>query len=192
MADILAALPPGTILAPGLYGATGAGRIALRAIPMEACTLVAGRNRVAVVARAREAFGVDLIDAPRRSGHGDATFIGVGPGRWLVLSATPDLAGRLEAAFAPEASAFEQSGGLVVLEGEGSAMRSLLAKLVPLDLDDTIFSAEDAATTTAAHVNLTLWRHGEGWRFAVGRSYLPAFLRAFACAAAEYGLDWAG
>jgi len=189
MTDFLATLPLGKPLPPGLYGAENPERIALRRVAADACTLVAGRDRNAVIEKAK-GLGVDLVDGPRRSG-GDMAFIGVGPGRWLVLSPDQSLLDRLETVFAPEASVFAQGGGLVVLDASGPATGAVLSKLVPLDVE--IFSVGRAATTTAAHVNLTLWRHDDThWRFAVGASYLAAFLRAFACAAAEYGLDWVG
>ena len=72
-------------------------------------------------------------------------------------------------------------------------MDALLAKLAPIDLHPDVFPVGAAATTAAAHVNLTFWRcEGGAWRFVVGRSALAAFLRLFSCAAAEFGLDWAG
>jgi len=187
MADVLANLPLGKPLPPGLYGAENGARVVLRAIALDVCTLVAGGNRALVIESAKK-LDVELVDGPRLSGGESLAFVGTGPGRWLVLSPKNGLAARLEAALT-EASVFEQGGGLVVLEASGPAVGAVLAKLVPLDLEK--FADGDAATTTAAHINLTLWRR-DGWRFAVGRSYLPAFLRAFAGAAAEYGLDWTG
>jgi methylglutamate dehydrogenase subunit D len=192
MADCLAALPLGKTLAPGRYGADRPGPVTLRSAPADVCTLVAGSDPNAVIGKARAAFATDLRDAPRRSGGGDIQFVGTSPGRWLVLSTAAGLADRLEAAFAPDASVFEQGGGLVVLEAGGEAMRAVLAKLVPLDLHPAVFGDDAAATTTAAHINVTMWFQDSRWRFAVGRSYLAAFLRAFAFASAEYGLDWAG
>lgn len=193
MPDFLASLPLGKKLPPGHYGAEGAGAATLRLVATDACTLVAGRDRPAVIAKARSGLAVELHDAPRRAAVGGVEFIGTGPGRWLVLSEAAGLKQELEAAFAPEASVFEQGGGLVVLEAAGTSIRDVLAKLVPLDLHPAVFTLGDAATTTAAHVNLTLWlQQAERWRFAVGRSSLAAFLRAFACAAAQFGLDWAG
>jgi sarcosine oxidase subunit gamma len=190
MADFLATLPLGKLLPPGRHGAETFDSIALCRLPVDACTLVAGRDRAAVIARAKS-LGADLCDGPRRSAGENVAFVGVGPGRWLALSKLSGLAERLEAAFAPEASVFAQGGGVVVLEASSAATRAVLAKLVPLDLER--FALGEAATTTAAHINLTLWRHHEDhWRFVVGRSYLAAFLRALAGAAAEYGLDWTG
>jgi sarcosine oxidase subunit gamma len=194
VAEFLASLPLGKILPAGLYGASGAGVI-LRTIAAQACVLVAGRDSAAVIAKARSAFAIELCDAPRLSAGGGIEFIGLGPGRWLVLSAQGDFAGdlatRLEAACEPEGSIFDQSGGLVILEAEGKDIGAVLAKLVAIDLHPSVFAVGAAATTTAAHVNLTLWLYEEGrWRFALGRSYLAAFLRAFSCSAAEFGLDW--
>lgn len=192
MADFPASLPLGKKLPPGFYGARNREAARLRLVSTDACTLVAGRDRGAVIAKARAAFAIDLQDAPRRSAAEGLDFVGVGPGRWLVLSEAGGLARKLEAAFAPEASVFEQGGGLVELEASGP-MRGALAKLVPLDLHPSVFKPGDAATTTAAHVNITLWLERDDlWRFAVGGSLLPAFLRAFACASLEFGLDWDG
>jgi methylglutamate dehydrogenase subunit D len=193
MADYLASLPLGKLLPPGRHGLPGAPGIRLKTISADACTLVAGRNLPEVIAKAREALSVGLTDGPRRSAGAGIDFIGIGPGRWLAVAPETGLAQRLEAALAPAASIFEQGGGLVLLEAEGAAIESVLAKLAPLDLHPDVFPVGAAATTTAAHVNMTFWRcDGGTWRFAVGRSYLAACLRLFSCAAAEFGLDWTG
>jgi sarcosine oxidase subunit gamma len=193
MAEFLASLPLGKLLPVAHYGLPGASGIRLKTFSAHACTLVAGRDLQAVIAKAREAFSIELKDGSCRSAGNGAEFIGVGPGRWLALAPENGLAQRLEAALAPAASIFDQGGGLVILEAEGGSMDGVLSKLAPLDLHPDVFPVGAAATTTAAHVNITLWRcDGGAWRFAVGRSYLAAFLRLFSSAAAEFGLDWAG
>jgi sarcosine oxidase gamma subunit len=65
-----------------------------------------------------------------------------------------------------------------------------LAKLVPLELDALPVGA--AATTNVAHINVTLWWTADAVCFALGLSFLAAFLRAAASAAAEYGFDRLG
>lgn len=193
MADFLASLPLGKLLPPGHHGFLGAPEIRLKMVAADACTLVAGGDLPAVIAKASDAFSVELMDGPRRSAGAGIEFIGIGPGRWLALAQETGLAQRLEAALAPAASIFEQGGGLVLLEAEGGAIDRVLAKLAPLDLHPDVFPVGGAATTTASHVNMTFWRcEGAIWRFAVGRSFLAAFLRLFSCAAAEFGLDWTG
>jgi sarcosine oxidase subunit gamma len=160
-----------------------------------AAILVAGRGQGSVVSLNAEAFfGVPLADGPR---CGVATsdsveFIGVGPGRWLVLGEgeSERLIQRLEAAFAPLASIVDQSGGLVLFEASGGKIAETLPKFIAIDIDPSAFQDGAAATTTAAHVNMTLWRVGpDRWRFAVGRSYVAAFLRILVFAAAEFGLE---
>ena len=134
MADFLASLPLGKLLPPGHHGFPGVPGIRLKTISADACTLVAGRDLPAVIAKAREALSVELTDGPRGALGAGIDFIGIGPGRWLALAPETGLAQRLEAALAPAASIFDQGGGLVLLEAEGGAMESVLAKLAPLDL----------------------------------------------------------
>ena len=193
MADLLASLPLGKQLPPGPFGAPGTAGVILHSTPLSACTLVAGRDKAALRTAIAARFGLEPDDAPKYCASETAAFIGTGPGHWLVLSAHDDLFARLEQAAGAAGSVFEQSGGLVVLEAAGPDLPRALAKLIPLDLDPSAFPVGTAATTNAAHINVTLWKPNEGrFAFAVGRSFFAAFLRAFACAAAEFGLDWRG
>jgi methylglutamate dehydrogenase subunit D len=188
VADFLAHLPLGHILPPGAYGAAGAAGVRLRRQTRQAATLVAGRDRAALNAAVAKAFGVALIDAPQVSTGDDIAFVGIGPGRWLVLSQNAGLRLRLERAVGASGSAFEQSGGLVVLEAGGPALPDVLAKLVALDLDPGVFPIGAAATTNVAHINVTFWKTAPGEvSFALGSSFVSAFLRVIAAAAAEYG-----
>lgn len=193
MADLLANLPLGTLLPVGRHGAPGSAGIVLSTRPLAAATLVAGRDRSAVATALEAAFGLAPVDAPRHVAAGNLAFVGTGPGRWLVLSEGADLAARLTAVVGPSASVFDQSGGMVVLSLEGAALSRLIEKLVPLDFDPAAFPVGSAATTTLAHVNVTLWTETEGTLcIAVGRSYFAAFLRGLLSASAECGLDWRG
>jgi sarcosine oxidase subunit gamma len=188
--DVLADLPLGRILPPGSYGAAGPG-VVLAQARREAATLAAGRDGAALRAAVSSAFAASLIDAPCVSAGQGVEFVGVGPGRWLALSERPGLNERLERAIGEAGSAFEQSGGLVVCQASGPALALWLAKLVPLGLDALPVGA--AATTNVAHINVTLWRTAPGAIcFALGLSFLAAFLRAAASAAAEYGFEWRG
>lgn len=193
MAELLADLPLGRILPVGPFGAPGPAGVVLRTLTRSTCALVAGRDRAALFAALKASVGVDLADAPNVFAAPDAEFIGTGPGCWLVLSQRSDLFALLERAAGAAGSIFEQSGGLVILEAAGADLPRALAKLIPLDLHPRVFPAGAAATTTTAHVNLTVWRADEEhWRFSVARSYFAALLRAFASAAAEFGFGWRG
>jgi sarcosine oxidase subunit gamma len=192
VADVLNSLPVSRRLPAGHYGALASG-VSASEIFRAAATLIAGRGQGGlVVETARSALSVELVDGPRCAFSEGAEFIGIGPGRWLVTSEGDGeaLTQRLDAAFAPQASVVDQSGGLVVFEASGARLAETLPKFVAIDLDESIFPVGAAATTTAAHINLTLWRVGpEIWRFAVGRSYAAAFLRLLAVSAAEFGFE---
>ena len=196
MADVLHSLPVSRRLPAGRYGATNAiPGVVVAELARAAATVVAGRAQGSSTGlNAEAAFGVRLADNPRCVVAGGAAveFIGIGPGRWLVLGEgeSEALTQRLEAAFAPQASIIDQSGGLVIFEASGEKIAETLPKFIQIDIDHSVFPIGAAATTTAAHVNLTLWLVGpDRWRFAIGRSYAAAFLRILAVAAAEFGFE---
>ena len=194
MADVLKNLPASRMLASGRYGAsTGAAGVVAHEIMRASATLIAGRGQTAAVVQAAStAFGVELCDLPRRVESGAMEFIGVGPGRWLVFDDGDGdaLADKLQSAL-PRASVVDQSGGLAVFDVGGTKLAATLPKILSIDIDAAAFPVGAAATTTAAHINLTIWRTGaENWRCAVGRSYAPAFMRMLAVAAAEFGLAY--
>jgi sarcosine oxidase subunit gamma len=196
VADLLDSLPVSRRPPAGRYGAEDAiPGVVVAEIFRAAAILLAGRGQGSVVSLDAEAFfGVPLADEPRCvvAAAAAVEFIGVGPGRWLVLGEgeSEGLIQRLEAAFAPQASIVDQSGGLVLFEASGRKIAETLTKFIAIDVDPSVFPIGVAATTTAAHVNMTLWLAGpDRWRFAVARSYVAAFLRIFVFAAAEFGLE---
>jgi methylglutamate dehydrogenase subunit D len=184
---------PARPLAPGSYGAAAATP-GLRVRPRElaAATLVAGKAGVASVSQgAEQAFGTELPDGPLRVAGKDVAFVGMGPGRWLVTAdAEPDaLVARLEAAFGPVASVFDQSGGLAFFAVSGAHLLEVLARLLAIDLDHAVFPVGAAAVTVTAHIGVTVWREDDAFVFSVGRSYATAFLRALVQSAAELGVE---
>jgi methylglutamate dehydrogenase subunit D len=194
VADVLKNLPASRMPPKGRYGAlTGAAGVVAHEIMRASATLIAGRGQTsAVVQAAKAVFGAELCDWPRSVQSGAMEFIGVGPGRWLVLDDGDGdaLVRKLQLAF-PRASVVDQSGGLAVFDAAGAKIDATLPKFLSIDIDAAAFPVCAAATTTAGHINLTIWRTGlQSWRFAVGRSYAPAFLRMLVVAAAEFGLDY--
>jgi sarcosine oxidase subunit gamma len=195
VADVLKNLPASRMLPKGRYGAsTGAAGVVAHEVARASATLIAGRGQTSVVVQtARTVFGLELCDLPRRAASGAMEFVGIGPGRWLVLDDGDGdaLVQKLQSAF-PRASVVDQSGGLAVFDAAGTKIDATLPKFLAIDIDAAAFPVGAAATTTAGHINLTIWRTGsENWRCAVGRSYAPAFLRMLAAAAAEFGLAYA-
>jgi methylglutamate dehydrogenase subunit D len=193
--DVLATFPPHRELVPGRYGASGAtAGVKIRTLDCAVATLISGRGQIAALsASALEAFATELPSGPRWIAGRGVEFIGIGPGRWLVLAAgdSDALVDRLETVFAPNASVVDQSGGLVMYEATGAKIREVLPKLLAIDVDPTVFQPGSAATTSIAHIGVTVWLDATGtrWHFGVGRSFDAAFVRAVARAAAEYGLD---
>ena len=192
MADPLASHPVTRRLPLGRHGAATAAPLVIREMPLAAATVIAGRGQAAtIVAKATAAFGSAPVDGSVTVTAGDLDFVGIGPGRWLVLAPGDGeaLVARLEGALAPEASIVDQSGGQVVFAVDGAASAEMLTKLLTIDLDAQVFPVGSAATTIAAHVGVTLWRTGaDSWTFVVGRSYAVACERALVASAAEYGV----
>jgi methylglutamate dehydrogenase subunit D len=180
-----------------------------------AATIVAGRGAATAVA---EAFGrfldAEVVDAPKRVVGRSIELVGVGPGRWIALQHDPEkssdfsdeimrrrkpldqdgnsISGNLSlaAACGAHASIVDQTGGFLRFDASGAAMDQVLAKLSPVDVHPDAFPVGAAATCDVSRINVVIWRTGPAaWRFLVGRSFALAFIRAFAVAAAEFGLD---
>lgn len=197
MADLLAHLAPTRLVPAGHYGPAGETGVVARAVEgLAAATLVARRGATSRLAEAMAAAGLTLADAPRMSAGAGLEAIGTGPGRWLVLAAGPggaELGARLSGMAAGLAAITDQSDANLVFDISGPKVREALAKGVALDLHPSAFATGDAATTLVSHVGVTLWqREADTFRFAVARSFAPAFLRWLTAAAAEYGFALAG
>lgn len=199
MSEILSDLPVTDLVPPGRHGARqGEPGVIAHPVPRLAlATLVARKGAIPEVTRiAAAAFGVALIDGPKVSFSGDISFVGIGPGRWLVAAsqASQTVLTRLEEAFGAVAALTEQSDANFILDLYGPRIDAVLAKLIPLDLDAAVFGPGDAASTLSTLIPLTFWQLNDApaYRFAVPRSFAPSFLRALAGAAAEYGFEMVG
>jgi len=153
----------------------------------------------AAIARRGLASLPDLPQQPGCVTAGSCEFIWTGPGHWLALDSARtglarfgfarDLAER----FGTDASVTDLTGARAILRLAGPAVRPTLAKLVPIDLDETIFPPGAAALTLAGHVVVTLWRpDAEAWAIACYRSFGESLLHDLLEAAAEFGCDVAG
>ena len=144
--------------------------------------------------RLRDGFRLDLPRQPGCSAAGALEIIWTGPAQWLAIEAgrddvarfgfARDLAARLGAA----ASVTDLTGARAVLRLAGPAVRETLAKLVPIDPDETVFPPGGAALTVAGHVGVTLWRPtAEAWDIACYRSFGESLAHDLLEAAAEFG-----
>lgn len=193
MADALAYLSPARLVPDGHYGPAGAAGVrAVRLGGVAAATLVTRRGAAPRLVRLAAEAGLPLEDAPRASGAGALTAIGTGPGRWLVfaegLSGTA-LRARLASLAQDEGAVTDQSDAHLLFDLSGPDVREALARGVTLDLHPRAFGAGDAATTLVAGISLTFWQTDAAptYRFAVPRSFAPAFTRWLAASAAPFG-----
>ncbi|MEP9378313.1 sarcosine oxidase subunit gamma family protein [Aquabacter sp. CN5-332] len=199
MSEILSDHPVTDLVPDGRYGRPdGEPGVIARVVENLALVTVAARKGVtaSVVQAAQDAFGFPLTDAPKVSFNPDLAFIGTAPGRWLAAThRAPDaLISRLNTAFGDRAALTDQSDANLVLDVYGPRVGEALTKLVPVDIHPSVFAPGDAAATTVALIPLLFWQLNDSpaYRFAVPRSFAPAFLRALTASAAEFGFEITG
>lgn len=199
MSEILSHLPATDLVPSGRHGRQDgpAGVVAYGVERLALATLTARKGAAPqVIAAAASVFGIALEDAPKVSLAPEAAFMGTSPGRWLVSSGegAEGLEARLRDAFAGLAAVTDQSDANLVLDLYGPQVGAVLAKLVPLDLHPSAFTTGDVAATLVALIPLTFWQLNDSpaYRFAVPRSFAPAFLRALVSAGAEFGIEISG
>jgi sarcosine oxidase subunit gamma len=194
VADVLKNVSFTALPDTGHYGASGAGvRITVIDDSAIASVAVARGQTSALGHICHTAFGINLVDGAVVSRGQFLSFVGVGPGKWLVFSAndTPPAA-QLRQTFGALAAVCDQSDAYVIFTLEGSRVRECMMKGAAIDLDQNVFKVDDAATTVAAHIGLTFWQTSEApsYRIAVARSFAPSFARHLLASAAEYGIDF--
>jgi methylglutamate dehydrogenase subunit D len=188
-------LQPGT---HGGYAGEPGVTLALRADLALAYVLAHNGKTGALQQRVQERFGLALPMAAQpaadRSPSLDGlSFIWAGPGRWLAR--TPAQTGAaLEATLRSElstlASVINQTDGRCVFRIGGPRVRDVLAKGVPIDLDERVFRPGDTALTLVGHVSVQLWQvdPAPAYEFAVPRSFAASFCEWLFAAAASHGL----
>jgi methylglutamate dehydrogenase subunit D len=166
----------------------GAGVLAAAIENCAIATVLARKGKIAELAgRLRTCFEIELNDRPKRIGGNGVTFLGIGPGKWLAMSAQPrfvvDLAAKLEGL----ASVVEQSDALAILELSGPALPATLEKGFQIDLGT--FAIDDCAVTSVNHLGATIWKtRDECFEVAIFRSFVGSFLHWLGESAAASGL----
>ncbi len=123
----------------------------------------------------RAELGADLPAPSRCVQAGGVAVSCLAPGRFLASGGrAADLPARLARSLAALAAVTDQSDMWAVFAVSGEAVRDVLARVVPLDLDPRVFREGDLALTRAGHLNVRLWRLGAtGYEIAVERSFAP-------------------
>lgn len=120
--------------------------------------------------------------------------IPVAPGAWMAVGES-NIVAHLQERLSDLASVADQSSGYVILRLSGPSVRDALAKLIPVDLHPQAFHVNDAASTVAAHIGLTLWRcedlvEGHAvFELACFRSFSACLVRSLRESAAEFGFS---
>jgi heterotetrameric sarcosine oxidase gamma subunit len=135
-------------------------------------------------------FGLALPDSPRRVSAQDVAVVGLGPGAWLATHETAgnDWARQLESVLGASASISDQSDSYVLLRLQGFAVRETLAKLVPIDVHQRVFTPGQVAETVASHMGVILWRLEDDpqgapvFELAVSRSIAASLFQALLAA----------
>ena len=203
MSDLLADSSVTRLVPEGRHGRPhGAAGVLARVVDDLALASLAARKDAApaLAQAARVTFGLELPTGPRMARGAELAVIGTAPGRWLVLKEAArgaDLLARLTTAFGASAALTDQSDANLVLELSGPQVAGTLEKLVALDLHPDVFKPGDAAATMVALMSVLLWRLPDAaaaphYRFAIPRSFGPAFLRTLTAAAAPFGFDLTG
>ena len=95
-----------------------------------------------------------LSDAPKTSGTGDVTALGVGPARRLFLGQSMEELASLR----DMASLSDHSDGYAVFKIWGPAARAALAKAIPRGPAIWYSFIDDVAVTVIAHIDAIVWR----------------------------------
>lgn len=194
MADLVAPSPGRHGFADGAPGVvvTPVADIALAAISSRAGA------EAPLAERMMAATGLVLPVRPACVTAGGIGLVWSGPGQWLAFRRgvaglarfgfAPDLAAALGSA----ASVTEMTGSRAILRLSGAHARDALAKIVPLDLDETAFPAGAAALTNGGYMPLQIWRLAAEepvFEVACYRSYGGSLADAVLQAAREHGCE---
>jgi len=132
------------------------------------------RSIVSLAGRAAEFLSETGVTPPapgRVARHGGVMYLWAGPETWLAMADDADLEDRLRAQAGPEVAITDQSDGKFVLFVHGPRARKILAKLVPIDLDEEAFDEDATALTLAGHIPVQIWREEEKFALACFRSF---------------------
>lgn len=181
-----------SVLTPGHHGAEGGAGVTLsecRGLSLFSIAARAGKA-AELSAAVKRAFGVPLPMHPARTANGAIAFLWFGPDSWLAIcSSTNDFTSRLEAPGGSLAAITDLTGSQVIVRVSGPRARDGLMKVLPIDLDETVFRAGSAALTAASHSRIHLWQIDDtpAYEIACPRSYAVSFWHGLTSAFEEYG-----
>src|SRR5262249_26288545 len=148
-----------------------------------------GQTAALSVAIERE-FGAHLPVRAGRTSHGSVAFVWSGCDQWLAIGAASDnLVQHLSSCSNALGSVTDLTGSRTIVRISGPQARDGLAKVIPVDLDERIFTTGSAAVTVAAHIPVHLWQVDDSpsYEIATPRSYGVSLWNLLTLSFAEYG-----
>jgi sarcosine oxidase subunit gamma len=142
-----------------------------------------------------DALGATLPLPGRQMRTEGVLYLWSGPASWLAICERddPDFATGLANRLNSVAAVTDQSDGRTILRISGPASRDALAKLLPIDLHQTVFSLDETALTLAGHINVQIWRTGEdSFELACFRSFAACLFDSLREACQEFQIERSG
>lgn len=156
--------------------------VSLRCVSDRACISILARHdrAQALLAAGRAAFGIELPARPRLTSGATVSFLWAGRAAWTAYARAlepAELTERLRAAFGEAASLVDQSDSRSSVELSGRQVRTLLSRLVPVDLHSRAFQVGDTALTLIGAVNgqVTLLDATPTFELTVTRAFAGSF-----------------
>lgn len=171
----------------------GAPGVRLAALDGEGLVALAPRHgrRDALDARLRAAFRLSLPETGRATiaARGAALLWG-GLGQYLALLPEDGLraAARLEAAIGDAASVTALAGARTLIAVGGADATEALSRLLPIDLDGTVFPPGSVAHTVAGHIGVLAWRREDDVVLGCYRSFGADLWHACITAGRSFGV----
>ncbi|HEX2726766.1 MAG TPA: sarcosine oxidase subunit gamma family protein [Beijerinckiaceae bacterium] len=171
------------------------GEAGVRVAPREGlalATIIGGRDSTAQLDKAlADLLGIAPPTRPTVARGRGGDLVWAGPGQWLLVSETRDIASQAATRLGGLAAVADQSAARAVLRLSGPRVRDALAKGCLLDLHPRAFRPGDAALTSIAHIGVHLWQSDDlpTYDVAVFRSMAGSFWSWLSTSADEYGCE---
>ena len=173
---------PFAAVAPAEGELTLAGGVLLRCVSNRACiSVLARRGRAeALRAAAHAAFALELPQRPHLARGDLVSLLWAGRDAWTAFAGKlepVDLEAQLRAAFGDTCSLVDQSDSRSSVELSGGQARTMLSRLVPVDLHPRAFAVGATALTLIGTINgqVTLLDAAPTFELTVSRAYAGSF-----------------
>lgn len=186
------------ILVPGRHGRNDgregdAGATLTELTGLALVSIAARGGQIPALSAAVErAFGAALPTRPARAAGTQTAFIWSACDQWLAVGPRDhQLAARMAACAGDLASVTDLTGARTIVLIGGPRARDGMMKVVPVDLDPSVFAAGSTAVTVAAHIPVQIWQTDAAptYEIACPRSYGVSLWQTLCAAFAAYGYE---